>query len=319
MDSLNIILSKDNNNRDINLDCMPIGASESLKEILESFIAIARYEKEKNNIDLSIGVTKGSACPKLIGDDYAMNVVVNNINNVINNAKDRDNFYVSHLNKIRSNVVEKKMAKIVYLKGVEKVDLTNSFEKEFKVKRERKNLDKYFEVEFFKGKLLQIGGQNPNFHLQIGFDTITVDCSEIEAQKIIKFLYNDIYISTWVERNNKGKCVYRFCDYYVTNDATNLYKDFEDFFKKIAPLKGTKPLHEISNYLEIFYENKDFGNATKFLKFFNNKNVNPNFLKVILVLSKNLMSSNIGSENKNYIDTITNLENCLKNILSKGK
>lgn len=316
MDSIEIVLKKDNNNRDIDLDGMSIGATESLKEILESMISIARYEKEINNIDLKIGVKKGSACPLLSGQHNDLKVVHKKIEDVVQNKSTRDNFYVKKLNIIRDNIHEKKDFKIFYINNNSRIEITDYFDNGFKSKRERDLTPNYFEVEFIKGKLMQNGGTNPNFHLEIPSGIITIACTEEEAQKV-NFLYKQIYISAWVDKKKKGKREYRFCDSYMTDSAKKYFLEFEYFFKEIATLKGTAPLHKISSKLEAFYNNKDFDNAAKFLRIFKNKEVNPNYLKTILVISKNIEKYADPALNKSFIDSLSELEQLLNKKIRK--
>lgn len=316
MDSIEIVLKKDNNNRDIDLDSMSIGATESLKEILESMISIARYEKQINNIDLKIGVRKGSACPLFSGEHNDLRVVHRKIEDVVQNKPTRDNFYVKNLNIIRNNIHEKKDFKIFYINNNTKKEITHYFDNSFKEKRERDLTPNYFEVEFIKGKLMQNGGSNPNFHLEIPAGIITINCTEEEAQKV-NYLYKEIYISAWVDKKKKGKRSYKFCDLYITDSAKQHFIDFEKFFKNISTLKGTAPLHKISSKLEAFYNSKDFDNAAKFLRIFKNKEVNPNYLKTILVISKNIKEYADPVLNKSYIDSINELEQLLTKKIRK--
>jgi hypothetical protein len=316
MDSIEIVLKEDNNSRSIELDNMSIGATESLKNILESLIEIARYEKTVNNIDLKIGVKSGSACEMLIGTPNNLKVVYNKIEDVVNNKPTRDNFYVKKLNIIRDNISEKKDAKIYYLKDNSRTEITNLFNKSFKEKRERDKTLNYFEVEFIKGKLMQNGGTNPNFHLLTPSGIITIDCSEEEAQKV-NYLYKEVYISAWVDKKKKGKRNYKFCDYYMTDSAKQHFIAFEKFFKDISTLKGTEPLHKISSRLENFYNDKDFENASKFLRIFNNKEVNANYLKTILVLSKNIDKNIDQEKNKIFIESLKNLNQLLNKKIRK--
>lgn len=309
MDSIEIVLRKDNNNRDINLDSMSLGATQSLKEILESLIAIASYEKTISDIDLQIGVIKGSACPKLIGEHDHLRVVHNKIRDVVENKSSRDNVYVQHLNKIRDSIHEKKDFNIFYRSNDSKNDITNYFDNSFKRKREKERTINYFEIEFIKGKLMQNGGANPNFHLQIPSGIITIACTEAEAMKVNRFLYTDIYISAWVDKKKKGKREHNFCDLYASDNAKKNYSDFELFFKEISSLKGTGPLHKISEKLEYFYNNKDFNNAAKFLRLFNNKEVDPNYLKTIMIISKNI--KNHAVNNTSFVESFSNLEELL--------
>lgn len=316
MDSIEIILKKDSKSQEINLDNMSIESTESFKEILESLISIAKYEKDNNNIDLHIGVQRGSACQKLLGSEDNLKVVYNKIQHASNNSKDRDNFYVNKLKVIKTNLENKSDFSIVYKhKNTEKV-ISDLFTSNFRVKRERDLTEKYFHTEFIKGKLMLNGGANPNFHLEIPSGIVTIECSESEAQRVNKFLYKEIYVSTWVQ-HKKEKRVYNFCDLYTTPSSIDRFREFESFFKSLEGKRGTEPLHLISNKLESYYNDKKYGVAAKFLRIFNWKEVNPNYLKTILVLSKNLQFSANMEKNETFVLALEDLKKLLNKKLGK--
>ncbi|MPT36408.1 MAG: hypothetical protein E2604_15300 [Flavobacterium sp.] len=317
MDSIEIVLRKDSRNQEINLDHMSIESSEALKEILESLIAIAKYEKEQNNLNLQIGIEKGSACEKLIGDESSLRTVYNKIEEASRNTKNRDNFYVNNLKVIQSNLDKKTDFSIVYKSNGKSEEITELFKNQFKIKRQKNLNENSFHVEFIKGKLMQNGGTNPNFHLQIPSGIITIDCDEKEAQKVNRYLYKDTYISAWVQRKNNDKQKYKFCDLYTPELSIEQFNDFGEFFKSIHGKKGTEPLHSISKKLESFYNIKNYGNAAKFIRIFNNKEVNPNYLKTILVLSKNLENAVDSDKDRAFIEALNNLRVLLNKKLGK--
>lgn len=315
MDSIEIILKKDSKAQDINLEDMSIESTESFKEILESLISIAKYEKDTNNIDLKIGVQKGSACQKLLGSEENLWVVYNKIKKASTNAKDRDNFYVNKLKVIKTHLDKKSDFQIVYRhKNNEKI-ISDLFTSNFRIKRQRDITNKYFHVEFIKGKLMQNGGANPNFHMEIPSGIITIECSESEAQKVNKFLYKQIYVSTWVEHKKDNKRIYNFCDLYATPSSIDRFQEFQTFFKSIEGKKGTEPLHIISDKLQSYYSNRKYSSATKFLRLFNWKEVDPNYLKTILVLSKNIDKSVNPEKNRTFISIVDDLRNLLNKKL----
>ena len=284
MESIEIILKKDSAGNDIHLNKMSLSASKSLREILDALITIVEFEKD---LDLKIGLEKGSAAQKLISDEVGhLDVVFNKILEASEGKPTRENLYVNQLNVIHRNFKKFNDYGIFYNHNSQKEDIKPLFQRKFRNVRSRANLDNNFDIKFFKGTLELNGGKKPNFHITASANGIpyTIQCEKSEAQKVNKFLYQEINISAWgkVKKNN---IEYKFCDIYA-GDSEQYFDEFKSFFKDLKNKKGTAPFHFISEKLESFYNNKDYAGAKKFIRIFINPYSLPTYLRTILVVSK---------------------------------
>lgn len=304
MESFEIILFKDSDGNPIQLDNLSVEASKSVREILDALISIAEYERDKNNLNLKIGLENCCAAHKLYSDDdNSMEIVLDNILNVINDSNERDNEYVAQLNIIHRNISINDDSEIKINRKGKLIDLRNDFDKPFRAKRTRNKVENNYKIEFIKGKLQQNGGKNPNFHLEINHgEELTISCDESEAIKVNKFLYKEIYISAWA-KSNGHKMLYNFSDLYLEKDM-NYFIDFKDFFKKLEKAKDTEQYHLISNKIKTYYDNLDFVSARKFIRLFINENSLPVYLRTILLNSKTFKDEEELAEMLNKIETL---------------
>jgi len=283
MASIEIILEKDSKGNDIQLNNMSLDASKSLREILDALIQIVEYEKDLN---LKIGLEKGSAAHKLISEDENndLEVVYKKIKDAAEQQPERENLYVNQLNVIYRNIQKFDDYKIVYKHDSTKIDIKPLFKRKFKNTRSRANIDNNFKVKFFNGTLDLIGGKNPNFHITSNSLPYTIQCTKEEARKVNPFLYQDIFISAWVKEKKNG-WEYNFCDIYA-GQSEDYFEIFKTFFKDLKNAKGTEPFHLISNQLEVFYDKRDYAGAKKFIRLFINSLSLPTYLRSILIISK---------------------------------
>jgi hypothetical protein len=303
MKSFEIILYKDSEGNPIKLDNLSLEASKSVHEILDALIKIAEYEKNKNNLELKIGLENCCAAHKLYGDDISMEIVLKNILNVIDDNDERDNEYVSQLNVIHRNILNSQTSEITINRKGGQINLKDDFIKPFREKRTRNNIKNDFKIEFIKGKLQQNGGKNPNFHLEVSHDEeLTISCDIPEAIKVNKYLYQDIHISAWSKFNGK-KMLYFFSDLYLEKDI-NYFYDFKDFFKNLENSKDTEQYHLISKKIKTYYDNLDFVSARKFIRLFINENSIPVYLRTILLNSKSFKDEEELSEMLNKIEAL---------------
>ncbi|WP_461632051.1 hypothetical protein [Labilibaculum euxinus] len=281
MESIEIILKNDAVGNPIELDNMSLSTTKSVREILDALINIAEYEKDLN---LKIGLKKGSAAHRLIGNSPDLEVVYNKFVEVAENKPSRDNHYVNQLNIIYKNFQTISNYDIFYEKKSHKENIKPLFLKKFKNIRNKEDIENKFRIEFLRGTLKLNGGENPNFHITSNKISYTIQCSKTEAQKINPFLYNEVYISAWV-KETKDKNIYYLCDIY-SGASIEQYDDFKFFFATLKNKTGTEPFHFISNKLEEFYNNKELIKANNFIKIFLTKNSLVTYLRTILVISK---------------------------------
>ncbi|PKB43025.1 hypothetical protein AX016_1205 [Cellulophaga sp. RHA19] len=295
MESIEIILKKDSEGNEINLNHMSLKASKSLRQILDALILIAEHEKDLN---LKIGLEKGSAAHKLIGTHTNLKVVYNKIIQASECQPTRENIYVNQLNVIRNNVEDIQDWEIYYNSNTgTKESIKPLFSQKFRKTRKKEKIENNFNLQFITGYLELNGGRKPNFHLISNDEPITIQCSRKEAQKVNPFLYKDVKIATWAKAKKHGM-EYQFCDIY-TGDSEKYFIDFQDFFSDLKTKIGTEPFHFISEKLEGLYDSQDYSGAKKFIRLFLNEYSLPTYLRTILVISK-------GFKNDEYLSEILN-------------
>lgn len=306
MESIDIILKTDSKGSEITLSDMSLETSKSLREILDALINIVEYEK---NLDLHIGLEKGSAVQRIIGVEQNLSVVYNKILDASNENSQRDNNYVNQLNVIYKNIKNIGEYDIYYNTKGSRKSIKPLFQKKFKNTRSKSNIENNFKIEFIKGILELNGGKKPNFHLSSKDLPITIQCDFNEAIKVNPFLYKEIKISAWARSTSKGM-EYKFCDLYV-GDSEKYFAEFNGFFKELTKKEGTEPFHFISEKLEKLYDDKDYAGARKLIRIFLNKNSLPTYLRTILVISK-------GFKNDEYFqDILQKVERLLSNKIGK--
>jgi hypothetical protein len=307
MESIEIILKKDSAGNDIHLNKMSLSASKSLREILDALITIVEFEKD---LDLKIGIERGSAAQKLISDEVGhLDVVYNKILEASEGESTRENLYVNQLNVIYRNFKKFNDYGIYYNHDSKKEDIKPLFQRKFRNVRSRANLDNNFSVKFFKGILELNGGKKPNFHITANGLPYTVQCSKTEARKVNSFLYQEINISAWV-KEKKNIIEYNFCDIYA-GESEHYFDEFKSFFKDLKNKKGTEPFHFISEKLESYYNEKDYAGAKKLIRIFINSYSLPTYLRTILVVSKAF------KEDENLKDLLLEVEKLLSTKIGK--
>ena len=306
MESIDITLKTDSQGKEISLNNMSLETSKSLREILDALINIVEYEQ---NLDLHIGIDKGSAVQRIIGNEENLSVVYNKILDASDSKYERDNVYVNQLNVIHRNIQSIGDFTIYYNKKDSKTDIKSLFSKKFKNTRAKNNVENNFNVEFITGILELNGGKKPNFHLNSKELPITIQCDFDEAIKVNSFLYKEIKISAWARSTPRGM-EYKFCDLYAS-ESEKYYHEFNSFFKELEKKDGTEPFHFISEKLEKFYDEKDYAGARKFIRIFLNKYSLPTYLRTILVMSKGFKNDDFFSE------TLKRVENLLSNKIGK--
>lgn len=268
---------------DVSLENLSIEASRALVDILEAMTNIAASQNE--NDTLSVSIRPGSACVAIEGDYQYVEKISNTLEVVADNQSE-DPIIVDYFRNIQSTIKRNGLEYgASFISDDDEVDVINIFKESKKfTKKRKKTIRKHnFHVEFFEGRLIEIGGKNPNIHIEEGNIKYTIDCTELEARRIRDLLYADVLISAWAKPNANGKIKYTFCDHYVNRE---LYIDFKDFIKQNIKEIGTAPLKGIHYKLADFLKDDDLGKAKKFIKFFNSELTDISRLRTILLNTK---------------------------------
>jgi hypothetical protein len=281
-DKIQFRITKDSQGEEISLDNLSIKATNSLIEILTALRNIVQYE---NSPDLTIGVTKGSACTSIRGYEH-LQVVREGFLKVFNNDHQRSNVYVHNMQIIKDQIKKSEFEyEVSFHEKGETVQVIDLFDSKFRKKREKKKIENNFNIEFFDAKLVSNGGNKPNFHVIDQHRSCTIKCTEAEAKKVSPFLYEKLKFSAWGKMNSQNKMEYTFCDIYNANER-DFYNEFRMFFSESKKLRGTEPIKQIHYKLKEFYSKNNFKESRKFIKLFCNDLADVNHLTTILIISK---------------------------------
>ncbi|MBD0725382.1 hypothetical protein B6A10_09345 [Flavobacterium sp. L1I52] len=297
---------KDASGENVSLDNMSIKATNSLIEILTALRNIAQYESRP---DLTIGVKRGSACASINGNE-GLQVVRDGFLKVFNNDSERNNIYVHNMQIIKDQITNSELDfEVSFLEDGERIPVIELFGQKFRKKRERREVENNFNIEFFEAELMESGGNRPNFHVKRAGHSFKIKCERADAIKISPFLYKTVKFSAWAKMNSNHKMEYTLCDIYNANER-DFYNEFKEFFKEQNRLEGTAPLKRIHYKLKDFYSNEQFKESRKFLKLYCNDLADINDLTTILIISKAFKHHN------DLKDLLKNIEDI---IVSKTK
>jgi hypothetical protein len=292
---------KEKDGSDANLENLSLEASQALVNILEAMTNIAFAQKKSDSLNVSI--RKGSVAIAIEGQNTAMENIGNTLD-LVANTKEEDPLIVDYFRTIQNTIKSNGLEYAVYVSNNgNKKDVLDIFKKNktFTKKREKVIREHNFHVEFFDGRLIEIGGKNPNIHIEQTGIKYTIDCTEKEAKRVESYLYNDVWVTAWAKPNSQGKIKYTFCDHYVNKD---LFLDFKKFIKENTKQSGTAPLKGIHNKIVTLIKNKQYGEARKFLKLFNTDIADVSRLRTILLNAKSFKNN---PDFKDIIESIVEL------------
>jgi len=280
---LEIRIIEDQEGTHIDLNNLTLEASKSIQIILDSFSKII---EEENNDNLVISIKEGSACVAINAPEHQLEIVHNKFQEVLNH-RSTDGVYVDSLKAIQKRVqfIDLKY-QISYVNPTSSVNLLEGFKQTRKFKKKRRSplRDQNLKLTFIKGKMIEIGGKYPNIHIEQGFDSYTISCSEKQARRVQGYLYNEnVMISAWTKKNIDGKFLYSFCDHYVNEE---LFNELNTFIEENLTLSGTRPLKDLHNKLVECLKNEDFGKVKKIIKLFKTDLTDINRLRTILRSTK---------------------------------
>lgn len=289
MSKIEIIIDKEHNDTDVTLSALSVNSTNALIEILSALRNIAVHEGKP---DIKIGLVEGSACAILEGTDETMEDIHRSIMKVVRNEPSRDNFYVTNLQSIKEQISNRGFeVKVRYLHDGNVTSMRDDFNLPFRKKRERRDIENNFNIEFFHGKLQSNGGDNPNFHIISDFEKYVIACTEREAQIVSPFLYKKFKFSAWSKMGPNNKMQYQFCDIYEFTER-DFFTEFKTFFSELNRLEGTAYIKKIHYKLKEFYSNGEFAEAKKFIRLFLNDTVEVSTLMAILIISKRFKNHN---------------------------
>lgn len=282
-DKIEFKILKDADGKDVELNNLSVKAANSLVILIQNLSKIA--ELESNNSDVRINVSPGCACVSIEAPPAKINEIKNNIQDVVENNSNRKKEYFKSLSNIQNlfNLNGLQYDAKIFFNGEEN-SIIDLFDNKFSnTRRNFKKKEYYFDVEFFKAKLIENGGKTPNIHLDDKGSKIKISCTEKQAIKINKFLYQEVKIAAWGKLNSYNVKEYFFCDMY---NEDLVYSEYKSFITDNMKLKGSDALENIHYKLKEYYSANEFIKAKKLIRIFNNEITDVNRLGAILLISK---------------------------------
>lgn len=279
---LEIKITKDINEKDIDLKAMSLRAAQSFLLLFESITKIVELTPE--NKEIKIQITSGSAV--IAAEGETVTKAKKEFEKILEN-KSTNKELVEQWRRIQTVFTANGLQYEAnfFVKG----ERTSFYD----VLRNRKSLrakpiaSKKFttELEFLTGKLIAVGGKNPNIHVEVDGKALPpVACTEMNASKAKAYLYQTILFSAWV-KESQGNKRYTLCDSYANEKIYGELKSFITEFYSSEQIGALKTLHyQCREYLD----NQDYGKLRKFLRLFVHDTTDINILKTILIVTQSV-------------------------------
>lgn len=275
-------IKKDSANKDVELEGMSLEAAKAFSTILNAMINIIQINDDKEG--LKIRIESGSAVLIAQGSSEQIELLENSFKMV-----------VAYKSENKELVREWRSIQDLFLKnGLEyeanfynnklKTSVLIPLKAGKKLRAKPASVPIVSSIKFMKGKLISVGGANPNIHLESEQNKrITISCTEISAKKANRFLYEQIFIACW-SKSSSNEEKFELCDSYGSEREFEMLRLFLDTFNNTNnEIEQLKMLHYRSrDFLDI----KDYGNFRKFLRLFIHESTDVNILKTLLIVTQ---------------------------------
>ncbi len=284
-------------------------------EALSSFLAVvgsfkALIEDQFDQSKLVYGIVEGSASFEVKSINNSIDSIYVNLNKTIRDGSE-NKLITSKLKTIQGYLKDENLIfRFNYYKNGEKpVDLKEKVVSS-RIKHKRSKREFYYQLEIKSGLVNQVGGNNPNYHLDHGnSDKYTIFCTKEEAQNVNKHLYKNIKVLVLAKVYNK---IDKF-DVYSHKEIIDNY-----IFNHLSEfLRNYNRISDLISKLDYFYDfvfelSKNNEILIGFLKYtligFNSNEFHPSELKTVLVLSKSFKDIPfIENERRSLLDTYNKL------------
>lgn len=284
-DKIEFKIVKDVGQKELSLKSLSIEAANALSILLRSMLAIIEDgDKEK---EISIKILDGSAVLLAEGPPTKIANIYNEFENVINHTSTNKRI-IDEWKKVQDLFVKNGLEyEASFITGGQRMPIYTQL-KNAAVKSRRRVAEINPTLHFFKGKLISVGGRQPNIHIDIPNEKVTiVQCSESSAKRANVFLYDTIRVSAWKEKSSNGdKIIYKYCDAYTEDE---IFDDFKSFiFRYQQSHDQIASLKEIHYKCRSFLDRKKYRELRKFIRLFIHESIDVNALKTLLVITQSL-------------------------------
>lgn len=273
----------------------PVSLSSMSSEALESFMTVMSSLKSmvlsiSTSDKLSFSISEGSAICSVEASEDIINEIYKEFNVAIK-GKCVDKDFTDSLRKIQEQLSRPRYNYRFTCKknSGDNIELQSQLINSTQIRTKRILKSYEFKLKVRKGFLNQIGGNEPNYHFDYGHgEKITIACTMDEAINIKKYLYQDVHslvlCKEFADPDKRDLYYHKIIidESLVESIKTFLYKYYREFdlVKKLASIYDV-----IDNEL-----NKSPKVGLELLKCllvgFNDKNLDINELKTLLIISK---------------------------------
>lgn len=273
------------NNQQFTKDNMSISTVEKFVELASKFALIAK----KLNPDATFKIVEGSIG---LATPFA-DTISTEIDNVID-GESEDQELVKWMREIQNTFQANGHAysfNVFHNGNVKNYAPIIKEARQFRAKR-KQPLESEFRLNFFRGKLFDAGGRNPNIHIDDtdGNGEIKIYCNEKSAQKATKYLYENIYVSAWEELVGDEIVRRKFCEVYDSFETLSEFKSFHESLSGLQELEILSLIHD--KCVSLINNNRkkndgiwvfDLGYIKKFMKPFIHESVDVNVKNTVLI------------------------------------
>lgn len=277
-------ITHDLDNKDVQLENMSLEIAQAFVVLIQSVAGIVELTPKNKNLKISI--RKGSAVVCVEGPE--VKILEKRFKQVIEN-KSSNGELVKKWRNIQTLLSNNGIGyEANFFEKNKPVSILAQLTSSKKIRAKRKeNPPIATNIEFMSGKLIAVGGKNPNIHVEISKNEkpVIIGCTELKANKAKVFLYNKIWLSVWSTKKGNDT-EYEMCDSYWDTQS-NIFNDFSSFIialgKSHNEIESLKMLHYKCQEILI---SQNYGIYRKFLRLFNTETSDLNTLKTLLIVSR---------------------------------
>ena len=307
---LEIKITKDINDSDVSISAMSLRAAQSFLILFESITKIV--ELTPNHEEIKIQISSGSVVMAAEGEKIVRakkefeKIIQNKSSNkeLVEQWRRIQSVFTANGLQYEANFYEKGERISIYdtLRHRQKLRAKPITNKKFKTS-----------LQFLTGKLIAVGGKNPNIHVEIDGKALPpISCTESNATKAKAYLYQTIRFSVWIKETGAAKR-YLLCDSYANED---IYSEFNSFIINLFTLEQVNALKKLHYQCRYYLDEQQYVKMRKFLRLFAHESTDMNILKTILIITQSFKEH---ERLKLTIETIQNIFNKTYKELQKNR
>lgn len=278
-------------------------SSEALDSFLTVMSSLKNIAEDMGDTDITFSIEKGSAAFALYGSPQNITTLSFRINEAIE-GKSSNSVITDNMRGIQNQI---KNPIFKYSIFCDKKDIAPKIKLAKRITKLRVAKKFDYKLEVITGFFNQIGGNDPNYHLDRGAkkDKLTIECTIENAKELKEQLYEEtsVVAITKKDKIHEGRPIYTHCAKLQSQDQINRFKIFAKEYNELSNLM----LRLEYLYDFVYDSNIPEDDITILLKIFRNKNFDINEIKTMLVISKNIKNEELQLEREKLLSLFNEL------------